>query len=253
MEYNVRLNVFNAAVGFAAVLGVSMLTSTIVVSRALQNRTSELTKAGRTIDMRGSAKARVNADLGVWTIGLREQGPSLQAAYDSVHSATQTAQAYLRDRGFPDTEFSVGPIRTMPIKARNQAGVELNEVTGYALERWITVTSTDVRRVADAANTVTQLLREGIQISSNPPEFTYTKLADLRIRILGEAAQDARVRAEEVVGKTGGRIGSVRDVRANPIQVTEPNSTEVSGGGRYDTSTIEKDVTAVVNATFGID
>jgi uncharacterized protein len=253
MEYNVRLNVFNAAVGFAVVLGISLVTSTIVVSRSVQNRTTELTKAGRTIDMRGSAKSRVRADLGVWTIGLREQGPSLQAAYDSVHAATQTTEAYLRDRGFSETEFSVGPIRTMPIKARNQSGVELNEVTGYALERWITVTSGDVNRVAQAANTVTQLLREGIQISSNAPEFTYTKLADLRVQILGEAAQDARVRAEAIVRQTGGRIGTVRDVRANPIQVTEPNSTDVSGGGRYDTSTIDKDVTAIVNVTFGIE
>lgn len=252
MEYHVRLNVFNAAVGFAAVLGISLVTSTIVVSRSVQNRTTELTQASRTIDMRGSAKARVRADLGVWTIGLREQGPSLQAAYDSVHAATQTTEAYLRERGFPETQFKVGPIRTMSIKARNQSGVELNDVTGYALERWITVTSSDVDRVAEAASTVTQLLREGIQISSNPPEFTYTRLADLRVQILGEAAQDARVRAEAIVRQTGGRIGAVRDVRANPIQVTEPDSTDVSAGGRYDTSTIEKDVTAIVNVTFGI-
>lgn len=253
MDYNVRLNVFNAAVGFAAVLGVSLLTSTVVVSRSLASRTTELTKAGRTIDMRGSAKTRVKADLGVWKINLDEQGPSLQAAYDSIQSATLITEAYLRDRGFPDTEFNVGAIRTRPIRARNSAGVELNEVTGYALERWITVTSSDVNRIASAANTVTQLLREGIRIASDAPEFTFTKLSDLRIQILGDAANDARVRAEEVVRKTGGRIGAVRDVRANPIQVTEPNSTDVSGGGRYDTSTIDKDVTAIVNVTFGIE
>ena len=100
---------------------------------------------------------------------------------------------------------------------------------------------------------MTQLLREGIRIASDAPEFTFTKLSDLRIQILGDAANDARVRAEEVVRKTGGRIGAVRDVRANPIQVTEPNSTDVSGGGRYDTSTIDKDVTAIVNVTFGIE
>ena len=33
-------------------------------------------------------------------------------------------------------------------------------------------------------------------------------------------------------------------------QVTSPNSTDVSGYGVYDASTIQKDVTAVVNVTF---
>ena len=36
------------------------------------------------------------------------------------------------------------------------------------------------------------------------------------------------------------------------FQVTSPNSTDVSDYGVYDTSTREKDVTAVVNATFAL-
>jgi hypothetical protein len=34
--------------------------------------------------------------------------------------------------------------------------------------------------------------------------------------------------------------------------VTSPNSTEVSDYGVYDTSTLRKDVTAVVNVTFAL-
>jgi hypothetical protein len=37
------------------------------------------------------------------------------------------------------------------------------------------------------------------------------------------------------------------------LQITQPNSTEVAGYGLYDTSTIDKDVTAVVTVTFGVD
>ena len=36
------------------------------------------------------------------------------------------------------------------------------------------------------------------------------------------------------------------------FRVTSPNSTEVEGYGVYDTSTLDKDVTAVVNVTFGV-
>jgi hypothetical protein len=37
------------------------------------------------------------------------------------------------------------------------------------------------------------------------------------------------------------------------LQITRPHSTDVSGEGIYDTSTIEKDVTAVVTLTLAID
>src|SRR5438094_226499 len=36
------------------------------------------------------------------------------------------------------------------------------------------------------------------------------------------------------------------------VQVISPNSTEVQDYGVYDTSTLDKDVTAVVNVTFGV-
>jgi uncharacterized protein len=41
-------------------------------------------------------------------------------------------------------------------------------------------------------------------------------------------------------------------VNVGVFQVTSPNSTQVSDYGEYDTSTLEKDVTAVVNVTFSL-
>ena len=55
-----------------------------------------------------------------------------------------------------------------------------------------------------------------------------------------------------LVGATGGHLGSVRGVDVGVFQVTAPNSTEVSDYGEYDTSTLRKDVTAVVNVTFAL-
>ena len=40
--------------------------------------------------------------------------------------------------------------------------------------------------------------------------------------------------------------------RMGVLQITRPNSTDVSSYGIYDTSTIEKDVSVVVTTTFGL-
>ena len=50
----------------------------------------------------------------------------------------------------------------------------------------------------------------------------------------------------------GGHLGRLQSVSAGVFQITAPNSTDTSGEGVYDTSTIDKDVTAVVNLTFAM-
>jgi hypothetical protein len=45
----------------------------------------------------------------------------------------------------------------------------------------------------------------------------------------------------------------VRDAKTGVFQITSRNSTDVSDWGIYDTSSIDKDITAVVSVTFGIE
>ncbi len=71
--------------------------------------------------------------------------------------------------------------------------------------------------------------------------------------MLGEAAKDAKVRAEKIAASTGNSIGTVRSARMGVMQITAADSTEVSDAGISDTSSIDKDVTAVVNISFAVD
>ena len=50
----------------------------------------------------------------------------------------------------------------------------------------------------------------------------------------------------------GSVVGEVRSAHMGVLQVVAPNSTDTSGEGMYDTGTIDKDVTAVVNLVFEI-
>ena len=77
-------------------------------------------------------------------------------------------------------------------------------------------------------------------------------IASLRPALLWQATKDAVERAKVLVGAPGGKLGKLRDVNVGVFQVTSPNSTDVSDYGVYDTSTLEKDVTAVVNVSFAL-
>ncbi|HEY0050262.1 MAG TPA: SIMPL domain-containing protein, partial [Pyrinomonadaceae bacterium] len=72
----------------------------------------------------------------------------------------------------------------------------------------------------------------------------------MKIEMLGEAAKDAKTRAERIADSTGNQIGAVRSARMGVMQITAADSTEVSDAGISDSTTIDKDVTAVVNISF---
>ena len=90
-------------------------------------------------------------------------------------------------------------------------------------------------------------------LESSPPKYYDTQLGDLKVSMLGEAAQDAKARAEQIAASTGSSIGAIRSARMGVMQITAADSTDVSDYGIYDTSTIEKDVTAVVNINFAVE
>jgi hypothetical protein len=67
---------------------------------------------------------------------------------------------------------------------------------------------------------------------------------------MSEAMKDAKLRAESLTNAVGGSLGSLVNVKAGPIQITTPDSTMTADFGAYDTSTINKTVSATVSVTF---
>src|SRR5947209_6509471 len=104
-------------------------------------------------------------------------------------------------------------------------------ITGYSLAQSIEVRSNDVDKIAQIAREATELINQGILIESNAPQYFYTKIGDLKIEMLGEAAKDAKTRAEQIAASTGNSIGAVRSAKMGVLQVTAADSTEVSDGG----------------------
>ena len=53
--------------------------------------------------------------------------------------------------------------------------------------------------------------------------------------------------------QAGSEVGGLKKVNTGVFQITVPNSTRVSSWGSYDTSTINKDITAVMGVTFEVN
>ena len=116
----------------------------------------------------------------------------------------------------------------------------------------ITITSNDINKTTNTAQNSGILINQGIVFSSQPVEYYYSKLAELRVEMLGLATNDAKLRAQKIAEQAGTKIGDLKSASMGVFQITAPYSTEVSDYGMYDTSTIDKQITAIVKASFEI-
>jgi uncharacterized protein len=78
-------------------------------------------------------------------------------------------------------------------------------------------------------------------------------LGDLKILMLAEAAKDAKLRAEQIAASTGRIVGPLRSARMGVMQINPAGSSDTSGEGNNDITSLEKDVIAVVTSSFALN
>ncbi len=238
-------NIFNA--GFA--LAVALVLSSIVIAWAYtRNKNTE-----QTVTVTGSARKRIKSDLVIWRAAVSYQAPQLSDAYKSLSDNIPRIKQYLISKGVAENQITVSSISSTTLTGKDSEGNDTGQITGYSLRQELEVRSNDVDKIAKIAREATELINQGILLESMSPEYVYTKLGDLKIEMLGEAAKDAQVRAQQIASSTGSSIGSVRSARMGVMQITAADSSEVSDSGMNDTSSMEKDITAVVNVSFAVD
>lgn len=226
-----------------AVLGVFILVGSIFLADGIRDR-------GRAdvLTVTGSARQGIDSDYVVWDASISSQQATPALAARELAGWSRRFREFLRTAGALDSEVSEKPISTETLTASDNSG----EVVGFRLTRTFEVRSARVAAITALVEESSGLLAQGVPISVQPPQYVYTKLPDLRPQLIAAATKDALNRAKVLVEATGGQLGKLRSVNVGVFQVTTPNSTEVSDYGVYDTSTIRKDVIAVVNVSFGL-
>jgi hypothetical protein len=252
MELLTRANLIIAAIITTLGLAGGMLGSAALASRAYQANGERVDSRDQTLSVTGSAKRRITSDLCTWNVRVSGNGKTLQEAYMALTPALERVTAFLKSRAFSPQEIASGAIVTTENHGRDKDGNRTDEIAGYTLARSFTVTSANIKAVGLAASEVTDLIRDGIAVVSSAPEYHFTKLNELKIEMLGLAAKDARARADMIASNAGSVVAGIRNARMGVLQITKPDSTEVSDGGINDTTSVEKDVTAVVSLTMQI-
>ncbi|MCG3135388.1 MAG: hypothetical protein HMLKMBBP_03039 [Planctomycetes bacterium] len=249
----VRFKVFGAVAVLAAGTLGGILGATWIASRAYSRRWDQASRGERTMNVTGSARVRVRSDMATWSISVQGRGKELTEAYAEIKTGVDAVQRFLAANDVKPGEITLSGVDTDTHFQRDKDGNSTPEVAAYTLTRNFTIQSADVDRIARISGTVTELLESGVRVGTSAPSFTCSKIASLKVDLAGEATADARRRADTIASQAGCRVGEVRTARLGVLQITPPESNETSGEGVYDTTTIEKDVRAVVSLTAVIE
>ncbi|MFA7254559.1 MAG: SIMPL domain-containing protein [Candidatus Omnitrophota bacterium] len=236
------------------ILGLCIAGATIGASLIFSKGFLSVTKFMREqITVTGSAQKNIKSDYAVW-IGTFARREILMAdAYKKLGEDLGKVQKYLTGQGIPGQDILINQIETETVYKKNEKGNDTNTIEGYRLKQFVELRSNDVDKIARISREATDLINEGIEFYSGSPEYSYTKLDELKVEMLAKATENAKLRADNMVKATGNKIGFMRSAKMGVFQITPVNSTEISDWGVNDTSSLEKKVTAVVNASFSIE
>lgn len=204
------------------------------------------------IAVTGSAYEVVTSDSATLRLDLSTRNASKAAAYAALKNQIPMVKSYLLENGVKESEITVSAPTNYITNKYTPSGNITNEIAYYNFNQIISIKSDDIEKIKKLSIDAQSLVDKGININTNTPEYNYSKLADLKIKLLGEATKDAKVRATQMLKATNNRPGKIKSVKMGVFQITSPTSNDVSDWGINDTSTVEKKVTAVANVVFAV-
>lgn len=237
-----------AMIAVALILGASLIASTVVFTGGLKAIKMER----NTLDVKGSAKEQIKSDYAVWSGAFSTNSADLKSAYTELDNSAKEVRKFLVEKGFNEKDLIFSSVTTTPLNMILPNGMYSNVIESYRLSQTVEIHSNDVDRIAEISRISTELINLGVTFESYPPQYFYTKLADKKISMIELATQDARARAEAMLKSSGKAPGDLVSASVGVFQITPLYSNEISDYGINDTSSIDKEITAVVNCSFEV-
>ncbi|MEO6938559.1 MAG: SIMPL domain-containing protein [Candidatus Kapaibacterium sp.] len=240
-------------------LGALFIAISVIVAAALLSGAWKKTHPthDNIISVTGLANEDFQSDLIVWTGSFSQHAMTMKDAYEALKKNAAAIKAYLVGKGVKETEivFSAVDINRDFKTIRNEKGAEIGqEFTGYTLKQGVTIESHEVNKIETVSREVTELIDQGVELYSQDPHYYYTKLAELKIKMLSAATADARLRAEKIATNAKGSLGSLRNATMGIFQITAQNSSEeYTYGGAFNTSSKWKTASITVKLEFSVE
>ena len=172
--------------------------------------------------VRGLAERDVTADLATWTLSYSSTASDLATAQAGVDRDTQSIRAFFKELGFPADAIQPSAV--------NVTQFSTDGIPSSTVRQRMTLRSTDVKRAQAAVKRQFELVRKGVVLEEGSGmAFTFTKLNDIKPKMVAEATKDARATASQFAQDSGTSVGTIKSATQGCFSVEARDGD--SGGG----------------------
>jgi hypothetical protein len=231
-----------------AVLGV------IVMACILGSAYRYKYKVNNSINVTGNAKQNFESDIVKWTAMYSRKSMDLSEASEQLKHDRNLVRNFLVQQGVNESEILFDAVNINREFSYNTdgSGRSYNTFTGYSLVQQVSVESKDLDKIDNASREISTLISQGVELSSNAPNYYYSKLEDLKLALIAEASKNAKARAENIAKESGSSLGKLLKADLGIFQITGQNDNEeYSYGGTFNTTSRHKTANITIKARFG--
>jgi len=237
----------------AIIICIAVIVTGMILGRSYMSKG----KPDPKIKVVGAGEESIESDLIVWQATFSRNGEDLKAAAAALKEDLNQLKKYFKDRNIDEKDIIVEAINI-----QKQYSYEYDEngtlkhtyFTGYTITQGVKIQSKNVALVEKVSREVTDLINIGIELNSQAPEYYYTKMADLKLKMIEKATNDARKRAEKIAENGGGSLGSLHNADMGVFQITAENSSEeYEWGGSFNTSSRRKTAHITIRLEYEVE
>ncbi len=237
-----------------SILGLCVLAAVVIASLIGANALLKIKQyPNEVITVTGSHAKLITSDSGQWGGIFYRRATTLKDAYAYLKNDRAKVISHLAELGIQPADIVFESVNTRSIMGKNDRGYSTGQVIAFELSQRLSVELDNVAKVTEVSQKISDLITNGVDVRSNAPQYFYTKLDDLKVEMLGLATKNAYERAKSMAESTNRHVGFLRSANMGVFQITSKTSNDVSDYGINDTSSVDKKVTAVVNATFTVE
>ena len=218
----VRDNVFLAGAG---ILAIGMVAGGYLLGDGLLRAK----QADRSVTVRGLAEKDVTADLATWTIAYSAQADDLASAQADIDADTKALRGFFTELGFDGDALQ--PTGANVSQFNNNYGS-----TTYTIRQRMSLRTNDIKKAQAAVKRQFDLIRRGVVLDEGSGmAYSFTKLNDIKPKMVAEATKDARASAEQFAKDSGAEVGAIKNAAQGYFSIEARDGDSGGGWGQSDT------------------
>ncbi len=158
------------------------------------------------IRVKGVAEQKIKSNWASWQCEFWCKSANLREGYDMLSKSRDAVRTFLESKGIIGEKIVFQPVNIEMEYQIDEKGHKTNFIQFYVLRQYLILESSDILKVDDVSKGITELMKQGIELRSNPPMFVNTDIENIKIGLLGKATKNAYERADVLAKNSHGKV-----------------------------------------------